>query len=221
MMALFGLLFYAVVHLPLAKRQPTIIIIGTVMVGIVMQNAANLIWGSWPFRVESPFGDGNLTLFGSTIPVHTVATIAITALLIVGLYYLMQRTAVGRCMRAIAQDPSTASLMGLPVRAYLAFSWMLASILASCAGLLVAPMWFADVNMGEAVALKAFAATIIGGFGSIPGAVLGGLSVGLIEVLGAAYGSSAYKDLFAFAAMILFLIVRPQGIFGEPVSDRG
>jgi branched-chain amino acid transport system permease protein len=124
-------------------------------------------------------------------------------------------------MRAVAQDVETARLMGLRVELLLAFAWVLAAILAAFAGLLVGPMWFADVNMGDAIALKAFAATIIGGFGSVPGAIAGGLSVGLIEIIGAAYLSSTYKDLFAFVVMILFLLLRPQGIFGERVSDRG
>jgi branched-chain amino acid transport system permease protein len=103
----------------------------------------------------------------------------------------------------------------------LGLSWVIAAVLASFAGLLVSPMWFADVNMGDPIALKAFAATIIGGFGSLPGAIAGGLSVGIIEILGASYLSSTYKDLLAFALMIAFLLWRPQGLFGERVSDRG
>lgn len=221
LMAAFGLLFYLCVHLPLRKRAPVTIIIGTVMIGISMQNAANLIWGAWPFRIPSPFGEAQINVMGSAISIHAIATILITAALIVGLYLLMQKTLIGRSMRAVAQDQQTARLMGLPVGALLASSWVLASVLAACAGLLVAPMWFAEVNMGEAIALKAFAATIIGGFGSVPGAIAGGLAVGLIEILGASYISSAYKDLLSFAAMIIFLIVRPQGIFGEPISERG
>lgn len=221
LMAVFGLAFYLGVHLPLRKRAPVTIIIATVMVGIAMHNAAHLIWGAWPVRMESPLGDGIIEIFGSAIAVHALATIAITALLILGLYFLMQRTLIGRSMRAVAQDQETARLMGLPVGALLAFSWMLGSVLATCAGLLVSPIWFAEVGMGDAIALKAFAATIMGGFGSIHGAIAGGLAVGLIEVLGASYLSSAYKDLLAFAAMIVFLIIRPQGLFGEPISDRG
>jgi len=124
-------------------------------------------------------------------------------------------------MRAVAQDIETARLMGLRVKLLLAFAWALAAILAGFAGLLVGPMWFADVNMGDAVALKAFAATIIGGFGSVPGAIAGGITVGLIEILGASYISSTYKDLLAFGIMILFLLMRPQGMFGERIADRG
>ena len=81
-------------------------------------------------------------------------------------------------------------------------------------------MWFVDVGLGDSLALKAFAAAIIGGFGSIPGAIIGGIAVGLAEVLGASYVSSAYKDAIVFALMILFLLFRPQGLFGERMADR-
>ena len=221
MMAAFGLLFYALVHLPLQNRPVVSVIIGTVAAGIAMQNGALLIWDAWPFRIPSPFGEGTVSLGGGVITIHALTTIGVTLLLIAGLYALMHRTSMGRSMRAVAQDVETARLMGLPVRKLLCFSWTLAAVFAGCAGLLVGPMWFADVNMGDAVALKAFAATIIGGFGSVPGAIAGGLMVGLIEILGAAYLSSTYKDLLAFGIMILFLLVRPQGIFGERIAERG
>ncbi|SDV49493.1 branched-chain amino acid ABC transporter permease [Chitinasiproducens palmae] len=220
-MAVFGVLFYFVIHLPLQKRPVVSVIIGTVAVGIALQNAALLIWGPWPSRIPSPFGDGTLSLGNSVVSVHALATIAITAVLIALLYLLLYRTGTGRAMRAIAQDTEAARLMGLPVTLLLGLAWVLAAVFASFAGLLVAPMWFADVNMGDPIALKAFAATIIGGFGNVPGAIVGGLSVGLIEILGASYISSTYKDLLAFGIMILFLLVRPQGIFGERIGERG
>ncbi|WAL81270.1 branched-chain amino acid ABC transporter permease [Pandoraea sp. XJJ-1] len=220
-MAVFGLLFFLGVHLPLRKRPVVSVIIGTVAVGIAMQNAALLIWGPWPARMPSPFGDHTLSLAGATISVHAIATIVITAVLIAGLYALLYRTGVGRSMRAIAQDTEAARLIGLPVTLTLMATWVLAAACSAFAGLLVGPMWFADVNMGDPVALKAFAATVIGGFGSVPGAILGGVFVGLVEILGASYLTSTYKDLLAFAVMIGFLLLRPQGIFGEKIGDRG
>jgi branched-chain amino acid transport system permease protein len=220
-MACFGVIFYFVIHLPLQKRPVVAVIIGTVAVGIAMQNLALLIWGPFPVRIPSPFGDAVVSVGSSVVTVHALATIAITAVLIAGLYLLLYRTGIGKAMRAIAQDLETARLLGLPVTLLLGFAWVLAAVLASFAGLLVAPMWFADVNMGDPIALKAFAASIIGGFGSVPGAIVGGLAVGLVEILGASYISSTYKDLLAFGIMILFLLVRPQGIFGERIGERG
>jgi branched-chain amino acid transport system permease protein len=220
-MAVFGVIFYVAVHLPLQKRPVVSVIIGTVAAGIVMQNAALLIWGPLPSRIPSLFGDANVSIGSSVVTVHALATIGITLVLIVLLYLLLYRTSAGRAMRAIAQDVEAARMMGLPVTLWLGFAWILAAVFSAFAGLLVAPMWFADVNMGDPIALKAFAATVIGGFGSVPGAIAGGLFVGLVEILGASYISSTYKDLLSFGFMILFLLVRPQGIFGERISERG
>jgi branched-chain amino acid transport system permease protein len=219
-MGLFGLLFYAAVYLPLRHSPVVTIIIGTVAIGITLQNAALLTFGSWPFRLVSPFEGMMVEVGGAQIPVHAIAVVLGTAGLIGLLWLLLNRTFLGMAMRAVAQDLRAARLMGLRVGAMLAFTWVLAAILAGVAGLMLGPMWFADVNMGDPIALKAFAATIIGGFGSLPGAIAGGIFVGLTEVLGASYLSSAYKDLIAFGAMILFLLVRPQGIFGERIQDR-
>lgn len=220
-MAVFGVIFYVAIHLPLQKRPVVSVIIGTVAAGIVMQNAALLIWGPLPSRIPSLFGDANVSIGSSVVTVHALATIGITLVLIVLLYLLLYRTSAGRAMRAIAQDVEAARMMGLPVTLWLGFAWILAAVFSAFAGLLVAPMWFADVNMGDPIALKAFAATVIGGFGSVPGAIAGGLLVGLVEILGASYISSTYKDLLSFGFMILFLLVRPQGIFGERISERG
>jgi branched-chain amino acid transport system permease protein len=220
-MALFGALFFLVVYLPLRKSSVVTIIIGTVAISITMQNAALLSFGSWPFRLPSPVEGLTTTIGGAVISVHALAVVAVTAAMVALLWLLFYRTSVGIGMRAVAQDIQAARLMGLKVNRLLALSWILAAILAGVAGLMLGPMWFADVSMGDPIALKAFAATIIGGFGSLPGAIVGGLFVGLTEVLGASYISSAYKDLISFSIMIAFLLVRPQGVFGERIQDRG
>lgn len=220
-MAAFGLLFYLLVFLPLRRRPVISVIIGTVAAGIVMQNTAVLIWGTLPFRLPSPFSGKLLTIAGSVVPLHQIAIIVVTGFFVAGLYFLLYRTLLGSSMRATAQDSETAQLMGIAVNRVLAFTWALAALLAGVAGTLLGPIWFADVNVGGTLALKAFAATIIGGFGSLPGAILGGLFVGLTEILGASFISSTYKDGFSFLLMLLFLLIRPQGMFGEPVSERG
>ncbi len=194
-MALFGMVFYAVVFRPLQDRPVVTVIIGTVMIGIVIQNAALMTWGSVPFRPRSPFGRQVIDVFGAALSAHALFVIVVAFLMIALLYLFIYRTAVGARMRAVAQD-------------------------RDAAGILVGPMWFADVNMGDPIALKAFAAIIIGGFSSVPGAIVGGILVGLAEMLGAAYISSAYKDGLVFLVMILFLLVRPQGIFGERIGQR-
>jgi branched-chain amino acid transport system permease protein len=219
-MALFGMVFYAVVFRPLQDRPVVTVIIGTVMIGIVIQNAALMTWGSVPFRPRSPFGRQVIDVFGAALSAHALFVIVVAFLMIALLYLFIYRTAVGARMRAVAQDRDAARLMGIGVDRMFVLTWIIAGLLTGAAGILVGPMWFADVNMGDPIALKAFAAIIIGGFSSVPGAIVGGILVGLAEMLGAAYISSAYKDGLVFLVMILFLLVRPQGIFGERIGQR-
>jgi branched-chain amino acid transport system permease protein len=219
-MALFGVVFYAIVFRPLQDRSVVTVIIGTVMIGIVIQNGALATWGSVPFRPRSPFGRQVVDVFGAAISAHALFVIGVAFLMIGLLYGLIYRTSIGARMRAVAQDRDAARLMGIGVGRLFVLTWMIAGLLTGAAGILVGPMWFADVNMGDPIALKAFAAIIIGGFSSVPGAIVGGVLVGLAEMFGAAYISSAYKDGLVFLVMILFLLIRPQGIFGERIGER-
>jgi len=219
-MAIVGLLFFVGVFMPLRKQPALTVIIGTVAIGIAIQNLAQLTWGSLPIATQSPVGTRTLDFFGAVVSVHALYVIVVAAVLIAAVYVLLYRSALGAQFRALAQDPEAARLMGIRVNRLYALTWVLVCALAGAAGLLLGPMWFIDVGLGEGIGLKAFAAAIIGGFGSVPGAIVGGVLVGLAEILGASYISSAYKDAIVFALMFLFLLVRPQGLFGERVADR-
>ncbi len=219
-MAIVGLMFFVGVFMPLRKQPALTIIIGTVAIGITIQNVAQLIWGSQPISTKSPVGSATLTFAGTTVPTHSLYVIAVAGVLILAVYLLLYKSSLGSQFRALAQDAEAARLMGIRVIRLYSLTWILVCVLAGIAGLLVGPMWFIEVGIGDGVGLKAFAAAIIGGFGSVPGAIIGGIFVGLVEILGAAYISSAYKDALVFAMMFLFLLVRPQGLFGERISDR-
>jgi branched-chain amino acid transport system permease protein len=219
-MAMIGIFFLICVYLPLRRQSLLTIVIGTVGVGIFIQNVMLLTWGPLPKMAPSPMGGGAITIAGVTVSLHVLYVIGISVVLIFAMYGLLYRSSLGRQFRAMAQDPEAATLMGIRVKALYAFNWILVCILAGIAGLLLAPMWFIDVNMGDNLGLKAFAAIMIGGFGSVPGAIIGGVIVGATEIFGAAYVSSTFKDALVFALMFLFLLVRPQGIFGERVADR-
>ena len=220
-MAVVGVAFFVTVFQPLRAKPAVTIVIGTVAIGISIQNVSQLIWGPLPAATASPVGSSVVHLFGTVVPLHAFFIIAATTVLITCVYLLLHHTPLGKQFRALAQDPEAARLMGIHVMRLHLLTWILVAALAGLAGLLLAPMWFIDVNMGDSLALKAFAAAIIGGFGSIPGAICGGILVGLAEIFGATYISSAYKDALVFALMIFFLLARPQGLFGERIGQRG
>lgn len=219
-MAALGVLFFLIVYKPLAKSPIVTIIIGTVAVGIVIQNLALNAFGPLPQRLTSPFGTQPFNLGGIIVSTHILAVIAITLMTVSAFYALLYKSALGSRMRAVAQDAEAARLMGINPTRITLFAWVLAAALSGLGGLLLGPIWFVDVTMGDALALKAFAATIIGGFGSVPGAIVGGVLVGLIESLSATYISTTYKDAIVFALMIGFLLLRPKGLFGEAIGDR-
>jgi branched-chain amino acid transport system permease protein len=220
-MIALGMLFFVVVYRPLQQSPVVTVIVGTIAVGIIVQNIGLLIWGPLPQRLPSPFGVAPLSVGGVVVSAHILAVIAITIIVVTSLYVLLYRSVLGARMRAVAQDAEAAKLMGINVAGIYALTWALAGGLAGLGGLLMGPVWFVDSSMGDALALKSFAATIIGGFGSVPGAILGGVIVGLAESLGAAYVSSTYKDALVFLLMVVFLVARPQGLFGEARGDRG
>jgi branched-chain amino acid transport system permease protein len=161
------------------------------------------------------FGIGDV-FFDSQYIVILVVTIVMVALQ----YVFFERTLIGKKMQATSQDKEMASLLGIPVMLMIMITFMYSAMLGGLAGVLVAPVLFVTVGMGSSIALKAFAASIIGGFGNVSGAIVGGLALGVIETFGAAYISVPYKDAFAFLVLFLFLLVRPQGIFGERISEK-
>ena len=120
----------------------------------------------------------------------------------------------------ITLDRPTAQLLGVRVLSMGTLTFIMASMMGALAGVLVAPIYFVSLDMGFTLGLKAFISTIIGAWGSLPGAIIGGLIIGVVEIFGAVYISSVYKDVFAFALLIVFLIIRPQGIFGEKIADK-
>ena len=219
-MVAFGYVFNLITYYPLRGQSFLPVALSTLAAGIMMRNIATIVWGPNPLPMTGMFGSTIWRLGGVVIVPQNVVIFAATLILLVLQHALFAYTRWGRMMRAVAQDQDVAKLMGIKADLMIGLTFAYAAFLGGVAGLLVAPIFFVTTGMGFAVAMKAFAASIVGGFGSIPGAILGGLFVGLVEILGAAYISSVYKDAFAFIILILVLLVRPQGFFGEKIAEK-
>jgi branched-chain amino acid transport system permease protein len=220
LMAGFGLLFNRIAYYPLRDRGWLPVVISTIGVSIFLRNLAQLTWGSQPLVMPSLFSADTISLWSLQIRPQYLLVIGVTALLIAFQYLLFERTTLGKQMRATAQDRTTARLIGIRVGRIVAITFVYSALLGTISGLLVAPIFTVTKEMGALIALKAFAASIVGGFGSIPGAIVGGLAIGVIETFGGFYISSAYVDAIAFVILIAVLLVRPQGLFGERVAEK-
>ena len=213
--AVVGVVFELTAFRPLRGGDLATFIVSTLAASLVIRNVALNVWGPYPFAFRQPFEGAVLTLGSLRINPQHLLIIGVTAVLMAALYYFFFHTRLGKMMRAMSQDRATASLLGIPVARIGTITFILAACIGATAGVLVAPIFFVNIDVGFTIGLKAFIATIIGGWGSVPGAIAGGVLLGVVEVLAAAYISSQYKDAFAFVFLILFLLARPQGIFGE------
>lgn len=219
-MAIFGYLFQWMIYYPLRGKPFITIIISTIGVSIILQNLARIIWGPAPMIFPSFFSLKPLHFGFILVQPQNIFVFVVTVVLFVLVYLLLSKTMTGHKMQAVAQDPETAKLMGIKVDQVVAGVFVLNSILAGTAGLLLAPIFLVTLDMGSSVLMKSFSASIIGGFGSVPGAIVGGLFLGVVEILGARYISSHFKDGIAFVVLLLVLLIIPKGLFGERVSER-
>jgi branched-chain amino acid transport system permease protein len=219
-MAIIGVIFMVVAYYPLRGKPFYLMILTTIAVGIVLENLVLIFFGPLPQSVPSPFGEAQVQFGSVVVSRHVLFIFAATSVLLVGQWWFMNRTRFGRMIRATALDMDMARLVGVRVRYTVSVAFMLGSMLAGAAGLLVAPLFLADPTMGGALGLKAFVVSVIGGFGNLYGAVLAGLLLGVVETLAAGYISSDFRDVVSFVLMVGFLFVRPQGLFGEKQSER-
>ncbi len=211
--ALLGVVLERVAFRPLRGSHPVVPLISAIGASIFLQSLALLLFGpnNRPFPVQFAFS--SLKIAGATVSTLQVA-ILVAALGFMGLLLVFVRyTRYGKAIVACALDRDTARLMGINVDRMVALTFLIGSALSGAAGIMMAIYYNATYpRMGLLPGLKAFSAAVLGGVGNIPGAILGGLLLGVAESLGAAYISSGYKDAIAFAIMILVLLLRPQGI---------
>ncbi|WP_236841959.1 branched-chain amino acid ABC transporter permease [Bosea sp. PAMC 26642] len=220
LMALMGAAFSRIVFSRLQRQRALVAIISTVGFGIFLKEMAHIIYGPEPLLYDGPLGIASFRLAGIVVSYQQLLILAVAVVSMTGQYLVLRYTMIGKVMRAVALDRDTAGLMGIPVERVLAGAFAYSAVLAALAGILLAPLFFVTTEMGTLVGLKGFVAMIIGGFGSVPGAVIGALLLGLSENLGAYLISSAYKDAIAFALLLVFLAFLPQGLVPERQADR-
>jgi len=215
-----GVLMEAVVFRPLRNAPQLSPLIASLGVSIFLQNMALLLWSPTPRMFNTPFVDEVVRIFVISMSMQRVIVFIVCALLIAALYFVVQKTALGKSMRAVALDPEAAALMGIDNRRVIVATFAIGSGLAGVAGALVGPILIINPFMGIPIILKAFAIVIMGGFGSIQGTVVAGFILGLAESFGILIIPSAYIDTIAFVLLIGTLLVRPTGLFAERLEEN-
>jgi branched-chain amino acid transport system permease protein len=204
-----------------ARGAPVVtLIIITIGASICLRGLATIVWDKKLHALPAFSGERPIELLGATVVPQSLWVIGATAAIVAGLWWFFGRTRLGKAMLATAHNRLAAQLVGINVRHVLALAFGLSAALGALAGILVAPITLTSYDVGVMLGLKGFAAAILGGLGSGPGAVAGGLLLGVLESLSAGYLSSAYKDVIAFVILLGVLFVRPGGIAGAAAVER-
>lgn len=216
-----GVLIDKVAYAPLREAPRLSILITAIGVSYLLENGVQLLLGADAKVVPSIIDLGTVPVFGSTLSGTALLTVAVTIVATVVLTLLVQKTRLGKAMRAVSEDMGAARLMGVNVNSTISFTFAVGSALAGIAAILYS-MAYQQVSptMGVMLGTKAFVAAVLGGIGSIPGAVIGGLIVGFSEVFVAAFGLSVWQDAVVFLLLILVLVVKPTGLLGRPVTEK-
>ncbi|MFC3625289.1 branched-chain amino acid ABC transporter permease [Vogesella amnigena] len=226
---LLGYTIERVAYRPLRNAPKLAPLITAIGLSIVLQQAAIMIWGRNYIPFPPILDHDTIDIFGATITQLQVLIVILCLVLMAGLLLVVEKTKLGRAMRATSQNPGVAGLMGVNVNTIVSATFVMGSALGAIAGVMVAANYDqAHYYMGFMIGLKAFTAAVLGGIGNLGGAVAGGILLGIIESLGAGYIGdltggflgSHYQDIFAFAVLIVVLIFRPSGLLGEKIADR-
>lgn len=215
-LAFFGATLDRFLLRPILGQPAFSVVMVTIGVGYVLRGMATMIpgWGTDTYALKAPYSDGVVKIAGAAVSTDHLAVIAFTSLLCIVLYFFFKKTTVGIAMQAASQNQLAAYYMGIPVRRINTMIWAISAGVATFAAVLLAPTHFVHTNMGL-IGLKAFPAAVVGGFGSIPGAIVGGLIIGLVESFSGFYLPEGFKDIAPYIVVLLVLIIRPSGLFAE------
>lgn len=219
--ALLGITVEYLAYRPLRRSSRLSALISAIGASIFLSNLALLIMGAQPYSFPSPFETKVYQTSLFIISRVEIAVLLSSFLLMIGLTFFVQKTKVGKAMRATAQDKDTASLMGININKIVTITFAIGSALGAAAGVMVG-IYFHTVTptMGLMPGLKGFVAAVLGGIGNIPGAMLGGFLLGVTEVIATAYISSQYRDAVAFALLIIVLLLKPAGLLGRTAQEK-
>ena len=224
---LFGsalaIIFYVTILIPAQRRGATLLgqITLTIGLGMIFQGAMTRIWGAEPQLIGFPLSDTKTWSLGPVVLNElSLGTMIVGLLASILFYLLIQKTRIGLAMRATSENLQAAQTLSIPTRKILALSWGLAAFLGVLAGLFLAPVLLLDPFFMLEPFLKGFAGAILGGLNSLPGAILGGLLIGIIESLTGGYVAMEFKNTIAFLIIIVVLLVRPEGILGKAFKER-
>lgn len=195
-------------------QSQTAVVILTIALGFVIRFIAGVIWGHEPMNLHSPLALGDVRIGEVVLSLADIAVIVVTFLMTLFLWQFFQRTKMGLAMQAASQNQMAAYYMGIPVKRVQGFVWALAGVVACVAGILYASKGTLDISSGF-IGIKAFAAAVIGGFGSLPGALMGGLIVGIIEPFAARFLPAGYSQIAPYALLIIVLVFKPHGLFAQ------
>jgi len=204
---------------PLENKDFDLMLIGTIGFGIVLEALAIIIWGATGRAVPNPVPAAPVEILGLRIRTYDLVVLAIAAAATALLVFFLQRTKRGAAMQAVAMDHEAATAVGIHVGRSNAIAFMLGAALAALAGGLVGPLLYVSPAMGGSLGIKGFAGAILGGFGSIPGAIVGGLAIGVLDAFAAGH-FQGYSELVTFLVFTVIIMVRPMGIFGERTVNR-
>jgi branched-chain amino acid transport system permease protein len=220
-MALFGMAAERTILRPVLGQAQFTVVMVTIGVGYVMRGVVTMMpgWGTDTYKIVTPFAEKVVNIGGAAISLEQLMIILMTAALCAVLFGFFRFTRIGIAMQAASQNQLAAYYMGIPVARINTLIWGLSAAVATFAGILLAPITFVHANMGF-IGLKAFPAAVVGGFGSIPGAIAGGIIIGLVESFAGFYLPEGFKDIAAYIVVLIVLMVKPSGLFGEKLRKK-
>lgn len=213
-MGLVGMLIERVVVRPILGYPAFAIVMATIGLGFLLRALAGMIWGTDDLKIDTPFSTGVVRIGDLVLAYDKLSVIVATFILCIVLWLFFNKTRLGTAMRATSENMLAAYYMGIPVKRVVSLVWAISAMVAACAGVLLAPITFVHSNVGLVLGLKAFPAAVLGGFGSIPGALVGGLVIGVIETMAGRYMAPGWKDASPYLVLLIMLLLKPEGLFG-------